>query len=295
MSSTPTIHHLATDFARYGLTQQQANNIIDNRFPLRVSGGVTGRPRCIVLHIQDGNTRGSLQWWSIHQASSTVMIQRDGSILRVIDEKHGPWTNGDVSKPTSTGKRVIAWGGNPNIWSLTIEAEGKPNDNMPDAQLDAIEWQVRDWMRKYDIPADLVIRHADLNQSTRYYCPGSYYQQIMSRISSPSDTTTKPPTPQYAEPNIPAWMTPEELAKGIDRRLGTNRAFACRRQYKVLVKTPRYKFADKNSARVGPDHEVGETIMGEFVIEMPGGWWVLTEYGTRIDMSALTPSVAIRS
>jgi hypothetical protein len=91
----------------------------------------------------------------------------------VIREKDGPWTNGDVMEPTARATNgILALGGNPNIWSLTIETEGSSGDNPPKAQLNAIVWQVRDWMARYDIPLTNVIRHADINQVSRGFCPG---------------------------------------------------------------------------------------------------------------------------
>jgi hypothetical protein len=218
------------------------------------------------------------------------MIQRDGSILRVIDEKHGPWTNGDVNKPSPTGLRVIGWGGNPNIWSLSIEAEGNPNDNMPKAQMDAIEWQVRTWQRQYDIGNASVIRHADLNSVTRSFCPGSYYDEIMRRIAT---DTTPAPSPDYATPSVPSWMTEEKLAEGIDRRVGAGLARACRREFRVTAVTPRLKYAYPDAPRVGPDLKVGETFIGEFVIESKGRWYVLTRWGTRVQAENLSPKVMI--
>ena len=294
----PAVYHLATDYARFGLSKAQADAVLNNRFPNRKFGGVQGAPKYIVLHIQDGYTVGSLQWWSIHSASSTVMVQRDGSVLRVIDERHGPWTNGDVNRPTAAGKEVVALGGNANLWTLTIEAEGKPNDNMPKAQLDAIEWQVREWMKQYSIPQENVIRHADLNSVTRSYCPGYYYAQIKARLrggETPSHATTAPPD-DYAPAHIPDWLGEEGLAEGVDRQLGPSLAYACRRKYTVVAdSTPRYQYADKkHSAKVGPDLRRGDIFEGEFVFENPDGWWVLTRFGTRVHQDALTPNVRIK-
>lgn len=287
----PVIYNLAADYARYGLRKSQADAILDNRFTDRMdrSSGTQGRPRCIVLHIQEGTTPGSLSWWSVHDASSTVMVQRDGSILRVIDEKHGPWTNGDVNKPSDKGRQVTTLGGNANIWSLTIEAEGHANDNMPDAQLDAIEWQVREWMKRWNIPANMVLRHADLNSVTRGFCPGFYYVEIMRRINAGEQDQK----PQYAAPDVPDWMTEEELAKGIDRKVGPQTAYACRRLFTVRAVTPRYRHASVESPKVGPDLKPGEQFIGHFLIRNKGESWVLTRWGTRVRMKDLAPQVNI--
>lgn len=170
----PIIYDLANDFGMYGITQAEASRIIRNRFENRDGG----KPRYIVNHIQDGYTPGSLQWWARGagvQASSTVMANRDGSILKIVPEQHGPWTNGDTCNPTAKSAGLRALGGNPNIWSLTLEAEGKPGItavSYTDAQLRAICWQFADWMIRYNIPLANVLSHASINQCSRANCPG---------------------------------------------------------------------------------------------------------------------------
>lgn len=175
----PTIYDLSRDYARFGLTQAQANKIIRNRFENRNGYGA---PRFIVNHIQDGTTPGSLNWWATGpgvQASSTVMANRDGSILRIIPEQHGPWTNGDVCNPTAKSAGLRALNGNPNVWCLTLEAEGKPGISAvsyTEAQLQAILWQYADWMTRYDIPLANVLSHASINFCSRQHCPGEANQ-----------------------------------------------------------------------------------------------------------------------
>ncbi|TXH56799.1 MAG: N-acetylmuramoyl-L-alanine amidase [Desulfurellales bacterium] len=170
----PVIYDLRNDYGMYGISQAEATKIITSRFENRDGG----QARYIVNHIQDGTTPGSLQWWARGagvQASSTVMANRDGSLLRIVPEQHGPWTSGDVCSPTPKSAGIRALGGNPNQWSLSLEAEGKPGDvavTYTDAQLKAILWQFADWMIRYDMPLANVISHASLNQCSRPRCPG---------------------------------------------------------------------------------------------------------------------------
>lgn len=190
----PIIYELATDFARYGLpgtplTREMVNTILGNRF-LNRSGA---RPRFIVNHIQDGTTPGSLNWWATGpgvQASSTVMANRDGSILRIIPEEHGAWTNGDVCNPTPKSAALRALGGNPNIHCLTLEAEGRPGINTVSytpAQEQAICWQYADWIIRYDMgkAEQVVLSHASINFCSRQNCPGEANQlQILARLKA---------------------------------------------------------------------------------------------------------------
>lgn len=142
-------------------------------------------PAAIFLHIQGtcggaGTTAGSLQHWARRggvggvQASSSVMVQEDGSLLRVIEDCNAPWTNGDFSSGTERGWQLrnrMGGGINSNDYSLTIEAEGGPAN---------------------DLTVDDIYRHADRDQTTRCFCPGTYFDgdcaaagggAVMSRAS----------------------------------------------------------------------------------------------------------------
>jgi hypothetical protein len=289
----PVIYTLAKDYARFGLAKWQADAILTHKFAGRKDwdAGITGEPREIVLHIQDGWTTGSLPYWVGVQASSTVMVQRDGSILQIIPETDGPWTNGDVQSPDrSHVGDMLDRGGNPNIWTLSIEAEGHPFDPLTPAQLNSIEWQCRDWMKRYPkITVDHVERHRFINSVTRYKCPGAndtndYYLAITKRLAG--GTTTA-----YAMPDVPSWLTKAELEEAIDRTLGDVIAHACRRSWTVKEKTGRFLRASLKSEKVGPDLVPDETFIGEFVFFNKAGGWVLTAFGTRVFMGHLKEQV----
>lgn len=179
---TPVIYDLAKDFGRYGLTQAQANKISGHRFANR--NGY--KPLAIVLHIQEGTNASSLSWWASGNAdaSSSVMVGRDGSVLRIIPPEHGPWTNGDTQRPSQRGQALLTRIGNanPNVVTLSIEAEGYYQQEATDAQLQAICWQVTDWMIRYDLTASNLYRHADINSVTRANCPGAYYDNVESAL-----------------------------------------------------------------------------------------------------------------
>lgn len=203
----PVIYDLATDYARFGLAQWQANEILTHRFTNRFAQGVQGRSEFVVLHIQDGVTTGSLTYWVGVDASSTVMVQKDGSILRVIPEEHGPWTNGDVMNPTAEAAALIAKPGNKNLWCKTIEAEGEPFVEMPPVQLNSIAWQTMTWMEQDNIPLDRVLRHGSINSVSRANC-GLYIDQvkaiIQAEMGSVPDTSS---------------MYPDGMDEGIARML----------------------------------------------------------------------------
>jgi hypothetical protein len=204
------------------------------------------KPRFIVLHTQGGlktvgTTAGSLEHWVAGtykgkdgnrypiEASATVTVQEEGSILRVIPEEHGPWTNGQVKKPTaqSAQLRALAGAGSVNIHCLTIEAEGGPNDVMPEPELRAIVWQVRDWMDRYDIPLDNILPHSSIDSVDRGFCPGPYYHRVMvtfGRYPEPS-----PPPPYNGKPKtindvVFHPFKQQVTSTGVNQRLWANRA-----------------------------------------------------------------------
>lgn len=204
---TPTIYSLDRDFARYGLTAGQARKILSHRFENRQGQ----RIEAIVLHIQEGTTPGSLSWWASGNAdaSSSVMVQRDGSLLRVIEDRHGPYTNGDVNKPSAKGQQLItAIGGrNPNLASVTVEAEGYSGDTPTEAMVETICWMVTEWMGRHLLDLDDVYRHADINSVTRGNCPGKYYEVVMQRLRDAGKPVEPPkPPPMPAWPGKPAWL-----------------------------------------------------------------------------------------
>lgn len=248
MPNQPLIYDLATDYAHFGITKANADEVLSHRFENRGQGSVNvGKPTFIVCHIQAGFTKGSLEYWN-HDggASSTVMIQRDGSILRVIPEQHGPWTNGDDNQPTAAGRRLVDLPGNSNLYTLSIEAEGLTGDAVEGVQLDAIEWQVREWMTRYGIPLANVIRHADINQVNKPNCPGAYYPKLIARLSATPIPEPTPPT--YATPAPISW---EEGDVGIHDLNGTP-ANAFKIQVRVVVAKVIPQVSETDTTQAGP-------------------------------------------
>lgn len=183
--ATPTIYTLPEDAGVFDITPTCAVWVTGNRFEHR-----NGRPvQRIVLHTQEGSSSGSLNWWCSQgsQASSTIMVQKNGSILQIIPEEHGPWTNGDSCSPTSKGIAFInECQQNPNCCSLTMEIEGYFGDDHPKAQVDAIAWQCRQWMSKYHLDCADIIAHRDINMCSRANCCGSdLYNKTMQALGCP--------------------------------------------------------------------------------------------------------------
>jgi hypothetical protein len=187
-AGAPPIYTLSRDYARFGLTKQQAETLRAFCFANRSGQGVLR----LLLHVQEGNTPGSLGWWldgyvngQKVQASATVMAQQDGSLLEVIDPDDGPWTNGDTCSPNAWGQRFLAecQGGNPNLFTESCEVEGFWNGAHSNEQLDAVAWWVQSRMAKRGLTRDDVGRHGWLNACSRANCCGDViWNGVMARL-----------------------------------------------------------------------------------------------------------------
>lgn len=166
-------------------------------------GGMT--PKIIVIHIQEGSNWGSWTHFRNVSASCTVMIAKNGDIWNTVPEHHGPWTNGDVKSPTAKGQGLRnKYGSDPNRYSLTIETEGFTGEwPKRQAQLDSVVWQVKQWMKKYGIPVENIVRHADFNTQTRRFCPGdAFFNYVINAVKG---SPTKPEPVSNGLGNIPGF------------------------------------------------------------------------------------------
>jgi len=144
-----------------------------------------------------------------------VMVGKDGTLLRVIPEQDGPWTNGDVASPTAKGQALLKKIGNanPNLVTLSIEAEGYWRETPPEAQVKAICWQVFQWLDSYKLDRERdIYRHADINQETRPNCPGTYFDIVMKRLREAGGAPLPEPTPiRPAWPEKPEWLEADAI------------------------------------------------------------------------------------
>lgn len=206
----PVIYDLANaaHAQRFGLTRAQASQIIAKRIENRDGRAI----EAIGLHVQWGYTSGSLEHWLGVSASSTIMVQQDGSILRVIPEQHGPWTQGDVRGPDAMAQRLMArFGPDPNVYSLTIEAEDARTEKINAAQQTTILWQIRQWQARYPELAkadwaDRILGHYQINSVDKRSC-GRYRDGVVQMLAS--GWPALPDVPTYQ--GLPAWLTPGAL------------------------------------------------------------------------------------
>ena len=295
--ATPVIYELMRDYARFGISQEDAATVRGYRFENRQGM----KPTFIVLHIQAGTTRSSLDWWANGfvngqkvTASSTVMIQKDGSILQVIPEQHGPWTNGDDNQPTPTGQRLVNLPGNSNLHTLSIEAEGMSGADTTAKQRDSIVWQVEQWMATYGIPKANVIRHGDINSVDRPNCPGAYYPIVMARIGGGTTPAPKP-VPFPIDWAVPAPVTWNEGDVGLHEIEGKP-ALAFLLEVEVIKKQIVPQVSDTDTRQAGPVRKRTTKLraIGSYRGVDRNAYVVLRD-GSRIKRSDVRPLVPLPS
>lgn len=200
----PVIYDLANDAhaARFGLSPAE-RDVITGRGAARKASSI----QAVGLHVQWGNTPGSLDHWLAVSASSTVMVQRDGSILRVIPELRVPWTQGDVKSPDAEARRLMdRFGRDPNQYSLTIEAEDLREEDVTSTQERTIVWQIREWARKYGahlLDPERILGHYQINSVDRARC-GRYVGRIEAQLAGAAPVPEPPPVVEFA--GLPAWL-----------------------------------------------------------------------------------------
>lgn len=294
--SSPRIFDLRNndDAARFGYTPGARDKFMQGCFRNR-SGA---RPRAIFCHVQEGSTKSSLDW-AINkpgdQNSYTVTAQQDGTILRCIPEQHGPWTNGAVRKPKQAARKLLDLGGNPNIYTLSIEAEGKSSGPHPQDQIDAIYWQVRQWQAQYGIRNDWVFEHADVDTVERANCAGWYYDEIRKRLEADGEVGDSSTLVEIGDTSklVDAEVSPIAVLTAVQQgNIAPATVFDPSSKLtfvwvgdrvRVVRDTPQYRFAEVGGETIGDDLRAGEEIDVDFIFTAADGEvWYYTPIGTRV-------------
>src|SRR5690606_15071152 len=153
-----------------------------------------------------------------------------------------------------------------------------------------VVWQIRTWMKKYNIPIENVLRHADLNQCTRPNCPGNaFFNYVMAALLKGGDLPVAPPVgtdnSQYAvaqpvKVKGKAWDGAKDVeVNGVTfhadkRTVTTDGVLNCRQWASSTSGLTRAALAAGEKVEV-LGWCVGEAVSGE------NRWWV-TKYGTRL-------------
>lgn len=159
-----------------------------NNFHKRPLG--TSMIEFLVHHVTDDMVFSNVKSWFQNpssQASSTFVVDRDGSIHQFVSTLNSPWTNGDyefggvhvhrtdIPALNSAVNKCDTLGYNLNDFCVSIEYVGKPDVDFTEAQILSginIGQYVIATYPKVSPHRFGQLRHADIDHRDRPYCPG---------------------------------------------------------------------------------------------------------------------------
>jgi N-acetyl-anhydromuramyl-L-alanine amidase AmpD len=118
------------------------------------SGRKGYKPEAVVIHIMDGTLAGTDAWFanSESQVSAHFGIGKNGEAHQYVKEDDTAWHAGRIDNPD--WKFIKPGNINPNLYTIGIEHEGKPEDIWPDAMKQASAALIKELCNKWQIPID---------------------------------------------------------------------------------------------------------------------------------------------
>lgn len=153
-------------------------NIEKKLIPINYTVGRYGyTPEAIVIHLMDGSLAGTDSWFRNpdSKASTHYGVGFKGQVWQWVDEKNMAWGNGRVDKPTWKGLKPNA---NPNLYTVSIEHEGKSGHKWTDEQYKATAELVKEIAKRWNIPldADHIVIHSEI-YAKKPSCTGSGFDK----------------------------------------------------------------------------------------------------------------------
>ena len=150
-------------------------------------------PVAIVDHVMAGYLTGCDSWFSHTPpwSSAHFGIGKDGAIHQYVDTDDGPYANGALNKPSAAGLEIAEFG-NPNVLTVSIEHEGWPGEEWPDAMYQA-SLRLKRWLVS-NVTTGMwrLLGHCDFDSVDRRNCPGPTWPK--ERLIADLEETV--PTPQ---------------------------------------------------------------------------------------------------
>ncbi len=148
-------------------------------------------PVAIVCHIMDGTLTGTDQWFTKGSRSAGDPVSahygvgKSGEIHKYVITTKAAWHAGRVLNPTAKLYDYFSHA-NPNLYTIGIEHEGRPGDEMPEEQYQATLWLQRALIQAWGIPVDRthILGHYEFDSVNRKNCPGPSFpwQRLMSDL-----------------------------------------------------------------------------------------------------------------
>lgn len=173
-------------------------NIIQKKTPNFWSGRKGYRPEAVVIHIMDGTLIGTDSWFENpnSQVSAHYGIGKNGEVHQYVQESDAAWHAGRVDAPIW---KLIKPNINPNIYTIGIEHEGKPDDVWTDAMKQSSATLIREICQRWQIPIDRdhVVGHFEIF-AKKPNCPATN-KRILDELVTLANQQTETPKPSVEE------------------------------------------------------------------------------------------------
>jgi len=167
-------------------------NIIQKKSPNFWIGRKSYRPEAVVIHIMDGTLVGTDSWFAntTSQVSAHYGIGKNGEVHQYVQENDAAWHAGRVDAPVW---KLIKPNVNPNLYTIGIEHEGKPDDVWTDAMKQSSATLIREICQRWQIPIDRnhIVGHFEVF-SKKPNCPASNKRIIDELVALAGDQTPIP-------------------------------------------------------------------------------------------------------
>jgi N-acetyl-anhydromuramyl-L-alanine amidase AmpD len=149
------------------------------------------RPEAVVIHIMDGTLSGTDSWFAnpTSQVSAHYGIGKSGEVHQYVQENDAAWHAGRVDAPVW---KFIRPNVNPNLYTVGIEHEGKPDDVWTAAMKESSATLIREICQRWQIPIDRdhVVGHFEIF-SKKPNCPATN-KRILDELVSLANQQTQP-------------------------------------------------------------------------------------------------------
>ncbi len=176
-------------------------NIIQKQSPNFWSGRKGYKPEAVVIHIMDGTLVGTDSWFgnTTSQVSAHYGIGKNGEVHQYVQEIDSAWHAGRVDAPIW---KLIKQNINPNLYTIGIEHEGKPDDVWTDAMKQSSATLIRDICQRWQIPIDRdhVVGHFEIF-SKKPNCPASN-KKILDELVALAGQQIPPSTKPSVEDGV---------------------------------------------------------------------------------------------
>ena len=166
--------------------------IIQKKSPNFWVGRKGYRPEGVVIHIMDGTLIGTDSWFAnpSSQVSAHYGIGKNGEVHQYVQENDSAWHAGRVDAPLW---KLIKPNVNPNLYTIGIEHEGRPNDVWTDSMKQSSATLIREICQRWQIPVDRnhIVGHFEIF-SKKPNCPASNKQILDELVDLAGQQTTNP-------------------------------------------------------------------------------------------------------